>query len=112
MEEIAGDYIITDNFVKMTYLILRINANIPIVILGEKACGKFAIVKKLAAFINNGDHNTLTLEIHSDTSDKNIIDFIEEDVLEKSVSLNTNENEEKRKYEEKGLIYDCYFKRN
>ena len=107
LEEIAGNYYITaDNFVKMIYLYLRINANIPIVIFGEKVSSKFTIVKKLVEFINNGDHNILTLEIHSDTSDKNIIDFIEEDVMEKSVSLNTKENEEKRKYDEKGLYYD------
>ena len=107
MEEIAGNFgISADNYIKLIYLILRIYANIPIVIFGEKWCGKFIIVKKLAEFINNGDHNTLTLEIHSDTSEKNIIEFIEKEVIEESIFLNNKENEKKKMYEEKGLFYD------
>jgi len=109
LEEIAGNFILTaDNYIKLIYLFLRIYANIPIVIFGEKWCGKFSLVKKLAEFINNGEHNTLTLEIHSDTSEKNIIEFIEKEVIEESVFLNNKENEEKKKkmYEEKGLFYD------
>ena len=107
MEEIAENYVLTaDNYIKMIYLILRIYANIPIVIFGEKGYAIYPLVKKLSKFINNSDHNTITLEIHSDTSEKIIIDFIEEDVIEESVSLNIKENEEKRKYEEKGFFYD------
>ena len=107
LEEIAGDYILTpDNYIKMNYLILRIYSNIPIVIFGEKGIGKYSMVKKITEFINNGSLNTITLEINSDTSVKSIIDFIEKDVIIKSVSLDMEENVKKRVYENNGMYYD------
>ena len=40
IEEIVGDYIFTsDNFVKMILILLRIRANILVIMMGETGCG-------------------------------------------------------------------------
>ena len=42
------NYVITsDNFKKMKLIVYRINANIPVILMGETGCGKTSLIKKI-----------------------------------------------------------------
>ena len=45
LKAIAGNYVFTaDNFVKMALILLRIRANIPVILMGETGCGKTSLL--------------------------------------------------------------------
>ena len=55
IEEITKNYVFTaDNFIKMVLILLRIRANIPVIMMGETGCGKTSLIKKLSELLNNG----------------------------------------------------------
>ena len=59
------EYIITnDIFKKLILIIYRINANIPVILMGETGCGKTSLVKKLNQILNNGEETLEFINIH------------------------------------------------
>ena len=105
--EIADDYVFTaDNFFKMVLILLRIRANIPVIMMGETGCGKTALIRKLSELLNNGSKNKMKiLNIHAGTNDKDIIDFLERKVIPKAERLQNKETEEQKKRESQGFLY-------
>ena len=79
LEEIVGKYVFTaDNFIKMILILLRIRANIPIIMMGETGCGKTSLIKMLSKLMNNGSEEKMkVLNIHAGISDNDIINFID-----------------------------------
>ena len=60
--EIAKGYIFTpDIYLKMILILLRIRANIPVIMMGETGIGKTSLIKKLSEFLNNGDKKKLKI---------------------------------------------------
>ena len=56
LSEITKDYVFTvDNFIKMCLILIRIRANIPIIMMGETGCGKTSLIRKLSELQNNGE---------------------------------------------------------
>jgi len=86
-----------DYFVKMIYIIARLNANIPIVILEDIKMDKFSTIMKLIEMIDSGNNNTKILDIDSNTSEKDIIKFIEGQIIPISLNMILKENKEKIK---------------
>ena len=112
LEDIANDYVFTaDNFVKIILILIRLRANIPIIMMGETGCGKTALIRKLVELKNNGFHERLKiLNIHARINDKDIINFINNEVnpaaekLEKSEKIIKMEKEiNKQFYDEKKI---------
>ena len=100
LEEIAGNYIFTeDNFVKMILILLKIRANIPVIMMGETGCGKTLLIKKLSEMLNNGKCKIKIKNIHPGISDKDIINFINNEVINEAKSLEKEENKKKYEYE-------------
>ena len=90
---ILNSYVFTnDNFVKMYLLIMRINAEIPTIIMGETGCGKTRLLQMFSFLYNfrqeyiikNGNFGKIKdfadfiwiLRFNSATTEKDIIDFI------------------------------------
>ena len=97
LEEITDNYAITpDNFVKMVLILLRLRSNIPVIMMGETGCGKTSLIRKLSEMKNNGDKNKMKiLNIHAGTTDKDIINFINEKVIPAAKEIENSEKEEK-----------------
>ena len=93
MKEIAGSYVFTaDNFVKMVLILLRIRANIPVIMMGETGCGKTSLIRKLSEFINNGSTDKMKiLNIHAGVNDNDIIKYLEEHVIKEAKELEEEE---------------------
>jgi len=73
-------YVFTsDNFLKMQLILLRINSNIPVIMMGETGCGKTSLIKILAELLNV---KLCILNIHAGIEDKNIVDFIDKIINE------------------------------
>ena len=52
----TDNYVITnDNFKKMVFLLYIIQANVPVIIMGETGCGKTELIIKLNQILNNGE---------------------------------------------------------
>ena len=86
LEEITDNYVITaDNFVKMIFILLRIRANIPVILMGETGCGKTSLIRKLSELLNNGSKTKMKiLNIHAGTTDKDIIKFLKKKVIKQA----------------------------
>ena len=108
LEEISGDYVYTaDNFVKMVLILLRIRANIPVIMMGETGCGKTSLIRKLSELKNNGSKEKMkTLNIHAGTTDNDIIEFIEKEVIPEAQTIALIEKEEKEKRERLHQFFD------
>ena len=66
----------------MALILLRIRAKIPVIMMGETGCGKTSLIRKLSEMLNNGDKNKMKiLNIHAGTNDKEIIRFLEKNVI-------------------------------
>ena len=78
----------------MVLILLRIRANIPVIMMGETGCGKTSLIRKLSELINNGSNNNMKiLNIHAGITDKDIIKFLEEKVINEAKALEIQENE-------------------
>ena len=67
------NFVITeDNFKKMILLIYRIQANIPVIIMGETGCGKTLLVIKLSQILNNGEIKVRIINIRPDITEEDI----------------------------------------
>ena len=104
---IVNRYVFTpDNFVKMVLILLRIRANIPVIMMGETGCGKTLLIRKLSEMINNGSTKKLKiLNIHAGISDKDIIKFLKKKVINQAIKFEEKENKIKEKFGEKSLFY-------
>ena len=61
----------------MILILLRIRANIPVIMMGETGCGKTYLIRKLSEVLNNGSSKRMKiLNIHAGINDKDIEDFI------------------------------------
>jgi len=71
----TNGYVFTlDNFLKMQLILLRINSNIPVIMMGETGCGKTSLIKILADLLKMDLH---ILNIHAGIEDKDIVNFIQ-----------------------------------
>ena len=107
LEEITKNYVFTsDNFSKMIFILMRIRANIPVIMMGETGCGKTALIRKLSELMNNGKTDKMKiLNIHAGTTDQEIIDFIEKKVLPVSTELIKREVEKKAEKFQQNKIF-------
>jgi len=84
LEEIAGNYAFTpDNFIKIIIILLKIRAKVPIIMMGETGCGKTLFIRKLSEMLNNGECIMKIKNIHTGINDRDIIDFIDNEVIKK-----------------------------
>jgi MoxR-like ATPase len=116
IEEIVGEYVFTaDNFIKMVLILLRIRANIPVIMMGETGCGKTSLIRKLSELINNGEGKMEILNIHAGITDEEIVKFLFEEkiidgkkydsLIDKAEKLREQEEETEKKYIAKGQKY-------
>ena len=76
LEGIAGDYSFTEgNFINMILFLLKIRANIPLIMMGEAWCGKALLFRKLSEMLKNGKCKMKIKNIHSGISNRDIINF-------------------------------------
>lgn len=69
-------YVLTpDNVLKMILIVLRVRANVPVVIMGETGCGKTSLVRYLARTCGV---NFYVFNFHAGISEEDIVEFIEE----------------------------------
>ena len=75
LEETTENYVFTpDNFIKMIFILMRIKADIPVIMMGETGCGKTSLIRKLSELMNNGTtKNMKILNIHAQITDEDII---------------------------------------
>ena len=93
VKQIIGSYVFTsDNFIKMILIIFRIQANIPVILMGETGCGKTLLIKIITQLLKS---EIKTLNIHSGISNQDIINFMEGKVKENNINLVEDINEEK-----------------
>ena len=93
MTEIADNYIFTDdNYFKMALILLRIRAQIPVIMMGETGCGKTSLIRKLSEIYNQGDKTKMKiLNIHAGTNDSDIIRFFKKKVIPEAIQLQEND---------------------
>ena len=107
LSEISKDYVFTvDNFIKMCLILIRLRANIPVIMMGETGCGKTSLIRKLSELQNNGKCLLVIDNIHAGHTDEDIINFIESKVIPKAKSLSKEESIKKEKYIKVGEIYE------
>ena len=83
----SDNYVITeDNYKKMVLLIYRIQANVPVIIMGETGCGKTFLITKLSQILNNGEKLVYIIKIHPGIK--------EEEICEKMVEENQKAREQ------------------
>ena len=106
IEEITKNYVFTpDNFIKMALILLRIRADIPVIMMGETGCGKTSLIRKLSELLNNGSSNKMKiLNIHAGISDKDIINFLEKKVINEAKKIEKKNEIEKKKLVE-GMVF-------
>ena len=107
LEELTKNYAFTaDNFVKMILILIRIRANIPVILMGETGCGKTSLIKKLYEILNYGSNSKLRiLNIHAGTNDEDIIKFIDEINNEANILYIAN-NKDREFAKKEGMIYE------
>ena len=90
IKEKFDDYVFTiDNYIKMFFLLLRIRAGIPTILMGETGCGKTYLLRMFSLLYSKNLKNMWILKFNAGTTDKDIIDFINKTIVE------INEIEEK-----------------
>jgi len=97
-----GNYIfVSDNYIKMVRILLNIEAKIPVILMGETGVGKTKLLEILSTLYEKGREigkekdkkkaKWEILQIHAGTTDKEIVDFID-NITEKAKESN-EENE-------------------
>jgi len=81
-EDLDNYIFVADNFIKMVRILLNIEAKIPLIIMGETGVGKTKLLEMLSILYGRGKQKWHRLQIHAGTTDKDIVEFIE-NVLEK-----------------------------
>ena len=80
----------------MVLLIYRIQANVPVIIMGETGCGKTALIIKLNQLLNNGKTTVDIININPSITDEILIETMNR----------KNELAQKQKDEELWLFFD------
>ena len=71
-----GSYVFTqDNFAKLIFILIRIRAKIPVLLMGETGCGKTFLIRTLSKLCGS---KLEILNIHAGTTENDIIGFIQE----------------------------------
>ena len=91
-----------DNFIKSVIILLKIQASIPVILMGETGCGKTSLLKMLSIFMNKGSEKMKTLNVHAGTNEEDIINFM----------TNIINNIQKEKDEELNQIMDRFDKQD
>ena len=82
IKSIVGSYVFTsDNFIKMILILFRIQANIPVIMMGETGCGKTSLIRIISQLLKS---EMKILNIHAGISDRDIIEFMEGKIKEKN----------------------------
>ena len=90
-EEVLKSYIFTvDNFIKLILILLRIRANVPVILMGETGCGKTSLIRIIANIsklknpeIKIEENNMKIFNIHAGITDNDIKEWIKKnDLLE------------------------------
>ena len=106
LSEITKDYVFTeDNFIKMCLILIRLRANIPVIMMGETGCGKTSLIRKLSELQNNGNCLLVIDNIHAGHTNDDIINFIETKVIPEAKKLSEKEKINKEKYK-LGQLYE------
>ena len=97
-QDIEEDYVFTfDNFIKMIMINMRMNARVPLIIMGETGCGKTSLIKTLA---NLKGVDMIIFNIHAGIDNNKIIEFVKENNL-----LEDDNKTFKREYKKKNDIW-------
>ena len=107
LEEIADNYIFTpDNFIKILFILIRISANIPIIIMGETGCGKTILIKKLFEFYHNKSSNKMKIFKFNDRIKvEEVSNFINQ-IINDAEQLEKIEEQKKNSFQTEGLFYN------
>ena len=107
LTEIADNYIFTDdNYFKMALILLRIRAQIPVIMMGETGCGKTSLIRKLSEIYNQGDKTKMKiLNIHAGTNDSDIIRFFKKKVIPEAIQLQENDKKREKLFKEKEQLF-------
>ena len=74
IQKIVGSYVFTsDNFIKMILILFRIQANVPVIMMGETGCGKTSLIRIMAQLLKN---DMKILNIHAGITDNDIYEFM------------------------------------
>lgn len=73
----------------MQLILLRVNSNIPVIMMGETGCGKTSLIKILADLLNVKLH---ILNIHAGICDKDIVSFIERITFDENIDNGGSSN--------------------
>ena len=99
----------------MVLILLRIRANIPVIMMGETGCGKTSLIR----IISELKKNTMKiLNIHAGITDKDIIDFMEGKTKDNNIKLIGEGNiliesyEEEKEENEDNLVFENIKKPN
>ena len=105
--DIADNYVFTnDNYFKLALILLRIRAQIPVIMMGETGCGKTSLIRILSEMLNNGDKKKMKiLNIHAGTNDSDIIRFLKKKVIPEAKKLQEKEREKRENYIKNGFIF-------
>ena len=107
LTEITKDYVFTaDNFIKMCLILIRLRANIPVIMMGETGCGKTSLIRKLSELQNNGKCVLVIDNIHAGHTNEDIISFIEKKVIPQANQLAESQKEKKLDYKKNDFIYE------
>ena len=73
----TDNYVLTkDNFKKMILLLYKIEANLPVIVMGETGCGKTALITKLNQILNNGEKTLKIININPSITDEDICKYM------------------------------------
>ena len=92
-------YVITDdNYKKMILLIYRIQADVPVIIMGETGCGKTHLIEKLNQILNNGKNLVGKIKIHPGITD--------EEICKEMRKMNEEAKKQQQKGNEQWIFFD------
>lgn len=74
LKYLSNNYALTaDNLLKMVLIVLRIKANIPVIVMGETGCGKTSLIRYLAQIC---EVETDVLNIHAGVKEEDILECV------------------------------------
>ena len=82
---------VSDNYIKMIRILLNIESNIPVILMGETGVGKTKLLEILSKLYGKSHFEWETLQIHAGTTDQKIVSFIDEITKKKNMNGNPNE---------------------
>ena len=84
-EHLIDSFVFTaDNFAKLIMILIRLRANVPVILMGETGCGKTFLIRTMSQL--SGTEMKI-LNVHAGTTEKDIINFLQEHRLFKDQDL-------------------------